>query len=262
MSFLALLALQTLALGPAQGKPSVLDHVKQDLVENGFSLSQRYSSESDVPFLYHADWANRKTGISVELNCAPCDSRAALDFQIKFLNRSGKWPEGTLFGLSLGQHCFAYSGLPSIENVKCDRYSVEVRVHAPAQVKPDDRGRIQLETMTLCEKLARRILGEAMAMDVNDDGTLRPTSHLTGMETDKRGLESLAKWASDHKVKVAYDNSREIASFTYHSRQVKLPLASDKAVVNGKEVDLGGKFVIARGSLWLVPSSELDDALR
>jgi hypothetical protein len=81
------------------------------------------------------------------------------------------------------------------------------------------------------------------------------------MEANKVGYVTLASWAKTHQVSVSYDSATATASFSYGSKSIRLPLASNKAVVNGREVDLEGKFILARGNLWFVPGEELSRAL-
>lgn len=98
-------------------------------------------------------------------------------------------------------------------------------------------------------------------MDLNDDGTAGATSNLTGLEVDKRGMAQLATWAQNRGISVTYDSASETATFAYHGKQVKLPLASNCAIVDGRTVTLGGKFTMARGGRWFVPGAELAAAV-
>lgn len=100
-----------------------------------------------------------------------------------------------------------------------------------------------------------------MALDLDDNAQPTATAYLTGCETNKNGFAVLSSWAQTKGVTVSYDAPTGSASFTYHNKSVKLYLASSKAVVNGREIDLSGKFVMARGSRWFVPKEELEEAI-
>jgi hypothetical protein len=138
---------------------------------------------------------------------------------------------------------------------------IEIDVRTSPRGTVEELAARKARVRTVIERLGRRILGEAMALDLNDDGSERETSHLTGAEVDKRGMVPLTAWAQNRGITVTYNDTLETASFSYHGKRVRLPLGSNKAVVNEVEVALGGKFIIARGSRWFVPGSELTAAI-
>lgn len=187
--------------------------------------------------------------------------------------------EKQLKGPNIGDHSFGHQPAPRAISpdtedtwfVTCDRYTLEVTVVDMLAVDSNlkirtDRPAEEVDrqfkaTHALCEKLARRVLGEALAMDINDDGSPRATAHLTGIESDKTGIVPLDDWAKANHVTVTYDDSIEVASFIFHNKAVQLPLAAKRIVVNGNEVELGGKFIMAKGKRWFVPSAELTKAI-
>lgn len=207
--------------------------------------------------------ASRKMIATIEV--AQCMSRQDKDdCLIAFgTGPGGKRAEFTLSGMSIGEHCWGSKSVSSASlQLVADRYSVDVMVGFKRE---EVTGAAAAENLAiaerLCEKIARRALSEAMAVDLDDQGKPTSTANLTGLEADKRGYVPLATWASSHYVTISYDESTATASFAYRGKQVKLPLASHKAVVNGTQKDLDGKFILARGTKWFVPAIELEDAI-
>jgi hypothetical protein len=218
------------------------------------------------------DFENPVAGLVLTLHGSQGDTEANKAATVESWRQSqaGRAPERTISGLSLGDHGVVTGGdffetegfVLFREHVVADRYVLVVEVQMKRKGTPAQLEERRRQVPIWCERAARVILADAMAMDLNDDATPRATQHLTGIEADKTGYTIFSKWAQEHKVAIKYDETTASASFTYKSKQVRLLLASKMAIVNGREVELGGKFVLARGSLWFVPGKELTDAIK
>jgi hypothetical protein len=143
-----------------------------------------------------------------------------------------------------------------------DRYRLRVDVYVLRGKEPlTDPVRDQY-AKTLCERIARVVLADAMAIDLADDGRELGTSRMTGNEAPKDGYVTLESWAAAASVPVSFDAKTASATFTVNNKAVRLLLASDKAIVAGQQIGLGGKFILARGARWFVPDRELTAAVR
>lgn len=257
--------------GALSADEAVMQRIGNMLASKGFHAGITLRGARDVPFEFDGGFYNKQIGVSISVEAGQCNSAGVRDQTVKAWGRGNgqEFAERTISGLPLGDHNFVIdTDAPETgtvlyrDYVVCDRYRIMVEAEMHRGGTPDQMTARRSAVPLWCERVARLILGDAMAMDLNDDGTPRATQHLTGVEADKSGYTTLANWARVHAAAVTYDEVTAIASFSFGGKTVRLPLASSKAIVNGREVALGGKFILARGNLWLVPDRELSEAIR
>ncbi len=244
---------------------SLCQRIIEVLLTEGFKLSLSRGTQSDMPARVDLTLRNeaKNSSMGIELN-QHNRSETKQGTRDGFGNgAAGPIIESTLSGFSLGESAFAFKEQRvCMLRVIADRYSLEVKVGFRANSHSASQHEINATfSSRVCEKAARTLLSEAMARDLDDNGRPLGTAYLTGLEASKAGYLPLSQWAQRRSIAVTYDDSIAAALFTFGGKDVKLLLASNKAIVNGREVALGGKFILARGSRWFVPDSELADAI-
>jgi hypothetical protein len=221
---------------------------------------------SDMPFGLRTVFGSEARMLSVKINGGHLP-RGMKEGRLEGwgLDSATTPPEGSLSGLPLGERCShdwgdqKYGGF--VRSL-VDRYDLTVFVSVPMGKEPlTDPVRDQY-AKTLCERIARVVLADAMAIDLADDGRELGTSRMTGNEAPKDGYVTLESWAAASGVPVSFDAKTASASFTVNYKAVRLLLASDKAIVDGQQIGLGGKFILARGARWFIPDRELTAAVR
>ncbi len=262
----SLLAL-TIMAAPAgsTGDATVFRRAADILEPMGFSVWHVPSPPAtNFPLYFHGQFVDRQRRIDLRFNASQIPTT---DAKVRLLREvgsgsGGRTPEGSLTGVRLGEECRheVLDRLWSL-NVVADRFHLQgsgtISIAVPQGVNAEARREF---TRAICERLVRGLLADAMALDLDDEGRAQATATLTGCETNKQGFTTLARWAQERSVTVSYDENTASASFSRNGKSVKLYLSSDRAVVNGQEFPLGGKFVMARGSRWFVPKAELDAA--
>jgi hypothetical protein len=246
---------------------TVLDRLADTLAAHNIKSGPSRNSGRNLPFAIDAGFVSSDKTFGVVINSkqivdAFFRSRAIEEYGKGAGSASGYRPAGSLSGLSLGQNSF-HGGTEGCYDlwVVCDRYDLMVVVTANKKGTPSEVALRRAFGKTLCERLARQIIADAMALDLDDNAKPTATAHLTGLETNKEGYSTLDAWSKSRGVTVAIDASTASATFSRQGKSVRLLLATDKAIVNGKEVGLVGKFILARGSKWFVPSAELEAAI-
>ncbi|HTQ09658.1 MAG TPA: hypothetical protein VMI31_06265 [Fimbriimonadaceae bacterium] len=268
-----LLTLGLLYVNRAVSEP-VMTRIETEIEAGGFKVGHIYEKPADRPFTFSGFFTNKVAGLSIEIHAGECDSAEVRHQVLSGWSHSAEanpLPERSLSGMPVGEHCYAVgSDLTEIEQghfvldreyAVCDRFRVEVEVQGHPQGTPAEILATQNLVAQWCERLTREILANAVALDLNDDGMAKAPAAVTGLETNKEGYVPLTKWAHDHGITVTYDEAAASASFVFRRKPVELILASDRAVVGGRLVNLEGKFVLARGSRWLVPDLELTRAV-
>ncbi len=242
---------------------TVLERIVGEFGEKGFKIAHEHSVGRETPFSLSLLLERREEGITIEGNSlAPAPKETAAR---EFMN-GGAVPakESTLSGMPLGEHSFCAAGSAdgSDQFALCDRYIVHVMVRFGASSNVLDHEKRRMEMNSLCEGACRRVLGEAMGRDLLPDGSPATAAHPGGLEVDKHGMIKLTDWAASHQVKTSYDAKAETTRFAYRGHRVVLPLASPAAIVDGRRVDLGGKFTMCKGATWFVPGAELSRVLK
>ncbi len=244
---------------------TIYERVENKLASLGFAISFNYIPEpSDQPLKLKASFKNSASMTSMQISGTQ-GFRNSRENKLRVwrMGPGGSPPEGSLSGRSLGEYCYHINTeLTKKVHVLGDRYDIEVTVPFKRDANEEVMRERDLAASRICESITRYILAEAMTIDLDDNGRELPSSRLTGLETPKTGFIPLTGWAAREHVQIAYDAATSSASFTKNSKTVKLYLASSKAVVNGEEVSLGGKFIMARGNRWFVPDSELLAAIQ
>ncbi len=250
--------------------PNTLDdsiHRRALAVLNAEGFAQIHAivaQAQDIPFRLATTFRNENRGLAVTIDggqiTRPSKESALQRWGV---DSAVTPPEGSLSGLSLGEKCaYIRSNLGVDVKTLTDRYNLRVRVTTPRGEESLTDPTRKLYAETLCERIARVVLADAMAIDLADDGRELGTSRMTGNEAPKDGYVTLESWAAASSVAVAFDAKTASATFTVNNKAVKLLLASDKAIVAGQQVELGGKFILARGTRWFVPDRELTAAVR
>lgn len=221
-----------------------------------------------MPFLLSATYRSDERGLSVTIAGGHL-TRPTKEHLLEIwgFDSAETPPEGSLSNLPLGERC-SHSwnnhaqNLGGFVRVIVDRYQLRVMVGVPSgKERLTDPVKDQY-AKALCERIARVVLADAMATDLDDDGRELGTSRMTGNEAPKDGYVTLATWAARSSTTVTYHAKTASATFSVNGKAVKLLLASNQAIVDGHETTLGGKYVLARGDRWFVPDKELTYALR
>ncbi len=266
LAFTALFILAPVVI-PTPALESSFDRALVQITNVGFAVVRVFQpGPSDFPFVADGFFVHQQRRIDLSLHASQFSGVGLRQRHVEAIQSggaAGSAIQGSPSGVSLGEHCYRTDqGLGTRVRVVVDRY--RAGIHMPFSRV----GSAELVTerrrfaRAFCERIARVLLADAMALDLDDEGRAQATATLTGCETNKQGFTTLARWALERSVTVSYDENTASASFSRNGKSVKLYLASDRAVVNGQEFPLGGKFVMARGSRWFVPAQELDAATR
>lgn len=218
----------------------------------------------DIPFRFDATYLNEERGLAVTFDGGRLSLASKQQLSEMWgMDSAVTPPAGSITGLPIGEKCsHSWDKYGGFVRVLSDRYQIRILVSVPRGSDPITTPNREEYAKSLCERLTRVILADAMAIDLADDGRELGTSHITGAETPKDGFVTLDAWATRAHTTVTYDAKTASATFTFGGKSVKLLLAADKAIVDGHEVSLGGKFVMARGARWFVPDVELTAAVR